>query len=147
MPPAAARQTAPPPCKFLATRLVKPLPLRLLPGLSRNFWKQQPSPSQLQKYLKTQHPNRQNKSKAFFEASLHDKQKQVSLLEIQVKSANKDLVLASLKMAHVVMKRKRLYTELKSVILSVLKLLLTFYMKEKSRYQSEEKNFPIRQQN
>ena len=80
------------------------------------------APSHLQKHLKTQHPNHQNKLKAFFEASLHDKQKQVSLLESQVKSANKDLVLASLKMAHVVMKRKRPYTELESVVLPCLEI-------------------------
>ena len=67
-------------------------------------------------------PNHQNKLKAFFEASLHDKQKQVSLLESQVKSANKDLVLASLKMAHVVMKRKRPRTELESVVLPCLEI-------------------------
>ena len=80
------------------------------------------APSHLQKHLKTQYPNRQNNLKAFFEASLHDKQKQVSLLESQVKSANKDLVLASLKMAHVVMKRKRPYTELESVVLPCLEI-------------------------
>ena len=73
------------------------------------------APSHLQKHLKTQYPNHQNKSKAFFEESLCDKQKQVSLLESQVKSGN-ELVLASLKMAHVVMKRKRPYTELESVL-------------------------------
>ena len=78
-------------------------------------------PSHLQKHLKTQHPNHQNKSKAFFEESLRDKQKQVSLLESQVKSGN-ELVLASLKMAHVVMKRKRLYTELESVVLPCLEI-------------------------
>ena len=88
------------------------------------------APSHLQKHLKTQHPNHQNKSKAFFEESLRDKQKQVSLLENQVKNGN-ELVLASLKMAHVVMKQKRPYTELESVVLPVLKLLLTFYMEEK----------------
>ena len=60
--------------------------------------------SHLQKHLKTQRPIYLNKSKAFFEASLHNKQKQVSLLESEVKGGNKDLVLASLKMAHVVMK-------------------------------------------
>ena len=87
--------------------------------------------SHLQKHLKTQHPNHQNKSKAFFEASLHDEQKQVSLLESPGKSANIDLVLASLKMAHVVMKQKRPYTELNLLFFPVLKLLLTFYMKEK----------------
>ena len=50
------------------------------------------------------------------------KQKQVSLLESQVKSANKDLELATLKMAHVVMKRKRPYTELESVVLLCLEI-------------------------
>ena len=72
--------------------------------------------------MKTQHPNHQNRLKAFFEASLHDKQKQVSLLESQVKNANKDLVLASLKMAHVVMKRKHPYTKLESVVLPCLEI-------------------------
>ena len=80
------------------------------------------APSHLQKHLKTQHPNHQNKSKAFFEASLHDKRKQVSLQESQVKSANKDLVLASLKMAHVLIKRKRPYAELESVVLPCLEI-------------------------
>ena len=79
------------------------------------------APSHLQKHLKTQHPNHQNKSKAFFEESLRDKQKQVSLLENQVKNGN-ELVLASLKMAHVVMKRKRQYTELESVVLPCLEI-------------------------
>ena len=69
--------------------------------------------------MKTQHPNHQNKLKAFFEASLHDKQKQVSLLESQVR---KDFVLASLKMAHVVMRRKRPYTEVESVVLPCLEI-------------------------
>ena len=39
-----------------------------------------------------------------------------------MKSANKDLVLASLKMAHVVMKRKHPYTELESVVLPCLEI-------------------------
>ena len=79
------------------------------------------APSHLQKHLKTQHLNHQNKSKAFFEESFRDKQKQVSLLESQVKSRN-ELVLASLKMAYVVMKRKRSYTELESVVLPCLEI-------------------------
>jgi len=54
------------------------------------------APSHLQKHLKIQHPNHQNKLKVFFEESLGDKQKQVSLLESQVKSGN-ELVFASLK--------------------------------------------------
>ena len=72
--------------------------------------------------MKTPHPNHQNKSKAFLEASLLKKQKQVSLLESEVKGGNRDSVLASLKMAHVVMKRKRHYTELESVVLPCLEI-------------------------
>ena len=74
--------------------------------------------SHLQKHLKTQHSTHQNKSKTFFEASLHDKHRNKFFsLDSQVKSANVDLVLAFLKMAHVVMKQKRPYNELESVVL------------------------------
>ena len=80
------------------------------------------APSHLQKHLKTQHLNHQNKSKVFFEASLHNKKKQVSLLQSEVKGENKDLVLAFLKMVHIVIKRKRPYTELESVVLPCLEI-------------------------
>ena len=39
-----------------------------------------------------QHLNYQNKLKVFFEASLHNKQKQFSFLQSEVKGENKDLV-------------------------------------------------------
>ena len=80
------------------------------------------APSHLQKYLKTQHPNHQNKSNAFFEASLHNKQKQVSLLQSEVKGGNKDLVFAFPKIAQIVMKQKRPYIELESVVFPCLKI-------------------------
>ena len=58
----------------------------------------------------------------FFEASLHNKQKQVFLLQSEVKGENKDFVLAFLKIVHIVMKRKRPYTELESVVLPCLEI-------------------------
>ena len=72
--------------------------------------------------MKPPHPNHQIKLRTFFEASLHNKQKQVTLLQSEVKGGNKDLVLVSLKIAHIVVKRKRPYTELKSVFLTCLEI-------------------------
>ena len=72
--------------------------------------------------MKPQHPNHQIKLKTFFEASLHNKQKQVTLLQSEVKGGNKHLVLAFLKMAYIVVKQERPYTKLKSVVLPCLKI-------------------------
>ena len=54
---------------------------------------------------------------------------------------NNDLVLASLQMAHVVMKRKRPYTELESVVLPCLEILLTLYTEGKSHRKSKANSF------
>ena len=79
-------------------------------------------PSHLQKHLKTHHPNYQNKSKAFFEASLHNKQKQVYLLQNEIKGENTDLVVAFLKIVYIEVKRQRPYTELEYVGLPCLEI-------------------------
>jgi len=81
------------------------------------------APGHLKKHLKSQHPTHQNKSKAFFVASLESHWRQLSSFENSVvKEGNNDLVLASLKMAYILMQRKRLYTELKSVVLPCLEI-------------------------
>ena len=71
------------------------------------------TPGLLQKHLKTQHPSHQNKLMAFFESCLQNHLKQPSSYEnIMAKERNYDLILASLQLVHVSMKRKRSYTEL-----------------------------------
>ena len=63
------------------------------------------TPGHLQRHLKTQHPSHQNKLMVFFESCLQNHLKQLSSFENNTaKERNKDLVLASLQMAHVVMK-------------------------------------------
>ena len=64
--------------------------------------------SHLRKHSKTQYPCHQNKSTVIFESCLQNHLKQLSSFEKnRVKQRNNDLVLASLQMAHVAMKRKR----------------------------------------
>ena len=56
---------------------------------------------------------------AFFESCLQNHLKQLSSFENNMaKERNNDLVLASLQMAHVVIKRKRPYIELESVVIN-----------------------------
>ena len=86
------------------------------------------TPGHLQRHLKTQYPSHQNKSMAFFESCLQNHLMQQSLFENNMaKERNNDLfilfiylVLASLQMAQIVMKRKRPYTELESVVIPCL---------------------------
>ena len=64
------------------------------------------SPGHLKKHLESQHPCHQNKSKAFFEASIENHCRQLSSWEYSVvKEGNNDLALASLKMSHMLMQR------------------------------------------
>ena len=56
---------------------------------------------------------------AFFESCLQNHLKKLSSFDDNMaKERNNDLVLASFRMAHVVIKRKRPYTELESVVIN-----------------------------
>ena len=73
---------------------------------------------------------------AFFESYLQNHLKQLCSLENNMaKERNTDLVLASLQTAHVVMKRKRPYTELESVVLPYLKIAAALCMEVKKPSQ------------
>ena len=76
--------------------------------------------SKLELHLKKQHPQHQFKSKEFFESQLSAFNKQQKSFQLQM--VNKELLLASFKMNHVVLKSKRLYTELESVVLPCFKV-------------------------
>ena len=74
------------------------------------------TPSNLISHFTKQHSEHQNKSKEFFQSHLAAQKKQNNLFDIQMglKSIqDKNLLLASLKMSHHIMKVKRPYTELK----------------------------------
>ena len=80
-------------------------------------------PSKLKLHLKKQHLEHQFKSKKFFESqlsALHTQQKNFELQMVNTES--KDLLLASFKMTHIVLKSKRPYTELESVVLPCVKV-------------------------
>ena len=72
-------------------------------------------PSKLEVHLQKHHPEHQYKSKKFFESQLLSIRKQQRSFELQmIGKESKDIVLASFKMAHVVLKSKRPYTELET---------------------------------
>ncbi|KAK4328432.1 hypothetical protein Pmani_001180 [Petrolisthes manimaculis] len=65
-------------------------------------------PSNLARHVKTKHPEHQNKSKQFFKATLASYLKQQSAFKSKVKpSDTKSLTLASLKMTHIVLRKKK----------------------------------------
>jgi len=71
--------------------------------------------------------------KALFEASLESHCRQLSSFENNViKELNNDLVLASLKTAHILAQRKCPYTELEFVVLPCVEITADLCTKEKS---------------
>ena len=82
------------------------------------------APSKLVSYFTKQHPERQKKSKEFFQPHLAAQKKQSNLFDKQMglQAQDKSLLLASLKMLHHVMKIKRPYTELEHVVLPCLEI-------------------------
>lgn len=80
-------------------------------------------PSKLDRHLKTKHPEHQNKSKQFFEATLKAYSKQQATFKSQVSTSDtKSLTLASLKMTHIILQKKKPFTELESVVLPCLQV-------------------------
>ena len=81
--------------------------------------------SKLVSHFTKQHSEHQNKSKEFFQSPLASHKKQSNLFDKQMglhSTQDKNLLLASLKMSHHMMKVKRPYTELKRVMLPCLEI-------------------------
>ena len=83
------------------------------------------APSKLRSHFTKQHPEHQNKSKEFFQSHLSTQKKQSNLFGKQMglqSTQDQNLLLASLKMSHHMIKVKRPYTELERVVLPCLEI-------------------------
>ena len=81
--------------------------------------------SKLLSHLTKQHPEHQNKCTKFFQSYLDAQKKQSHLFNKQMGhqvTQNKNMLLASLRMSHHMMKAKRPYTELERVVLPCLEI-------------------------
>jgi len=81
--------------------------------------------SKLLSHLTKQHPEHQNKSKEFFQSHLAAQKSQSDLFDKQMGRQviyDKNILLASLKMSHHMMKVKLPYTELQRVVLPCLEI-------------------------
>ena len=83
------------------------------------------APLKLISHFRKQHSEHQNKSKEFYQSHLAAQKKQSNLFDKQMglkSTQDKNLLLASLKMSHYMMKIKRPYTELERVVLPCLEI-------------------------
>ena len=75
-------------------------------------------PSKLERHLQTHHPEHKNKSNQFFSEKLKSIFAQQSSLQNIVKTGahDKPLVIASLKMTHVILREKRSYMDMEKIV-------------------------------
>ena len=80
-------------------------------------------PSKLLSHLKNQHPEHEHKSQKFFQSKLAAYVKEQRDFEARVtEKVSEKLTLASFQMTHVLLKTKRPYTELQTLVLPCLKI-------------------------